>query len=481
MRILYLTPYVPDAIRTRPYNLLKAMAGRGHALTLLCVAQGDGLFARRPSAAEEAALAELRACGIRAAAVVLPRWRSLLNCLLALPSATPLQAVYCWSPTLARQLAVELGPVSSRFTPPAAALPTPSASLAAPALERYDVFHIEHLRAARYGLCLGNSKFEIRNSNCLHPPIVWDSVDCISHLFAQSAERSRNLFGRVVTRLELPRTRRYEAMLLRAFDHALVTSAVDQAAFAALRPEPQGVNFQPPTSNLQLPTSNLQPPTVLPNGVNLARFCPGDAPLREPEIVFSGKMSYHANVTAALYLAQEVMPLIWQERPDARLIIAGSGPPAAVQSLAGPRVAVTGYVSDLASLLRRAAVAAAPMPYGAGIQNKVLEAMACGTPVVATPQAVSALAAQAGAEVLVGTNAAELAAHVVRLLGDPAAARRIGAAGRAYVERQHDWASIAERLEQVYGEEIGKTRPALPPLACGERPLPSPLCGEGRG
>ncbi len=459
MHILYLTPYVPTPIRVRPYYLLHTLARRGHAVTLLCVAQGDGLLARRPSAPEEAALAELRALGIRATAVVLPRWRSLLNCLLVLPTRTPLQAVYCWSPTLARQLGAELGTVFSRFTHHAAPLPTPSAVLPAPHPQQYDVLHIEHLRAARYGIQLSTSNLQLPTSN-FQPPIIWDSVDCISHLFAQSAERSRGFFGRIITRVELPRTRRYEAMLVRAFDRTLVTSAVDQAAFATLLPETQPANLQPvtcqPATSANLQPATCQPATVLPNGVDLATFAPADTPREAAEVVFSGKMSYHANVTAALYLAQEIMPLVWKRRPEAHLTIVGSEPPPAVQSLAGPRINVTGYVPDLPPYLRRAAVAVAPMPYGAGIQNKVLEAMACTTPVVATPQAISALAARPGEHVLVGETAAALAAHIVELLNDPERARQIGQAGRAYVERHHDWDAIAGRLEQVYREEIAR-------------------------
>ncbi len=437
MRILYLTPYVPTPIRVRPYNLLKTMAGRGHDITLLCIAQGEGLAARRPSAREQAALAELGALGVDTHAVVLPRWRSLLNCLLAIPTRTPLQAVYCWSPRLARLLRAELD--SSLPAAPAPAPHAPSPEPFAPGPEPYALLHIEHLRGARYG-------FQLPTSN-LQPPIIWDSVDCISHLFTQSAQRSRSLFGRLVTRLELPRTRRYESKLLQRFARALVTSAVDQQAFAALVPEPQAA------------TCNLQPATVLPNGVDLSYFSPDDTPRQQCEVAFSGKMSYHANVTAALYFAREVLPLIQEREPAAHLTIIGSEPTPEVRAVAGPAVAVTGHVADVRPYLRRAAVAVAPMPYGAGIQNKVLEAMACATPVVATPQAVSALSARPGEEVLVGETAAELAAHVVGLLSNPARACEIGRAGRAYVERCHDWSTVAGLLEQVYDEEVARRAP----------------------
>lgn len=444
MDILFLTPYAPTPIRTRPYNLLKALAGRGHRITLFCIAQGEGWLARHPAPAESAALEELRAFGIAVHAVVLPRLHSLRNCLRALPTSFPLQAVYCWSPTLARLLHYALSP------DPYALSPMP-----------WSLLHIEHLRAACYGLWL-------QKRTRLSIPVVWDSVDCISHLFEQSARISRSAFGRLATRLELARTRRYEARLLHAFDRTLVTSPVDAAAFSTLSPEPlspspvpSALSLEPYVPNpmpyaLNPKPSTLSPvPFVLPNGVDLTYFYPANLP-RRPEVVFSGKMSYHANVTAALYLLDEVMPWVWRSRPDVHLTIVGSRPPRSIRARAGERVAVTGYVEDVRPFLQQAAVAVAPMPYGAGIQNKVLEAMACATPVVATPQAVSALRVSPGIHLRVGKTPEELAAHILDLLEHPEVADALGRAGRTYVEQHHDWQRVAQQLEGLYEEETAR-------------------------
>ena len=440
MDILFLTPYVPTPIRTRPYNLLKALAGRGHRITLLCIAQGEGWLAHRPSPEENTALEELRALGITAHAVVLPRLHSLLNCLRALPTPLPLQAVYCWSPALAYLLRRALSPE------PYALCPMPCSLL-----------HIEHLRAARYGLWL-------QKQTRLSIPVIWDSVDCISHLFEQSARASRSAFGRLVTRLELARTRRYEARLLHAFDRTLVTSPVDAAALSALSPQPHSPPSAPytlspvPYALSSVPYALSPAPFVLPNGVDLAYFHPDNIP-RRPEVVFSGKMSYHANITAALYLLDEVMPRVWRSRPDVHLTIAGSRPPRSIRARAGEQVTVTGYAEDIRPFLQRAAVAVAPMPYGAGIQNKVLEAMACATPVVATPQAITALRVSPGTHLRVGKTPEELAAHILDLLEHPEAAETIGRAGRAYVEQYHNWQRVAQQLEGLYEEEIARQGP----------------------
>jgi glycosyltransferase involved in cell wall biosynthesis len=91
-----------------------------------------------------------------------------------------------------------------------------------------------------------------------------------------------------------------------------------------------------------------------------------------------------------------------------------------------------------------------PVSYGAGIQNKVLEAMACGTPVVASPQAVSALQATDGKHLLVAEGSTAFAQAVLRLLDAPDLRAWLGQAGRQYVEGHHNWDRIAGQLEEVY-------------------------------
>jgi polysaccharide biosynthesis protein PslH len=190
---------------------------------------------------------------------------------------------------------------------------------------------------------------------------------------------------------------------------------------------------------------------VVPNGVDLDYFRPTGEPREPATLVFSGKMSYHANHTAALYLLNEVMPLVWRERRDVRVMIVGAGPAPSLQRLAAdPRVMVTGYVPDLRPYLARATVAVCPIRYGVGVQNKVLEALAMGAPVITARQTTVALAQLTGRELLVADNAAEFAVGVVQLLGQPEACELLGGAGRAYVEAQYSWDRSALALEQCY-------------------------------
>jgi polysaccharide biosynthesis protein PslH len=393
MRILFIVAYAPSLIRVRPYQLIRALVERGHAVTLATLVERDD---------ELDALAQVRSWGVEVVCQRLSKARALANCAAALLTRDPLQAHFCWHPGLAVSIETLL---SQRA---------------------FDVVHVEHLRSARYGL---------RAQTRARSPVIWDSVDSITHLFEQSAKRSASLPKRLITALDLPRTRRYEGELVRAFAHVCVTSPVDRGALRALG------------------GARAKPVTVVPNGVDLAAFAPSDAPRDPRGLVFSGKMSYHANISAALHLARAIMPRVWAQMPDATLTVVGKDPPPAVRALADQhpgRVIVTGFVPDLAPYLQRASAALVPVFYGAGLQNKVLEAMATATPVVASPAAVSALDPDQLTGALIADDADAFAAHVLALLGDPVRARALGCAGRAFVERHHTWRSAAQLLEQIY-------------------------------
>ena len=414
MDILFVVPYTPTLIRVRPYNLIRFLARHGHRITLATLWEN-------PS--EYQTLVEWQAQGIEVIAAPLTRAQKVWNSLQTLPTRTPLQATYCWQPNLKSQISN----LKSQF----------------------DVAHVEHLRGAQYAPHL-ESQFSAQPASARNLksqiPVVWDSVDCITYLFEQAARQSQSLSSKLITRLELGRTRRYEGWLVGQFDKVLVTSETDKAVLGQL-------------SNSMSKTPKLQSEiAVLPNGVDLEYFTPNPKACQPDTLVFSGKMSYHANIAAALYLVSEVMPLVWAQRPDVRLVIAGSRPPSAVQKLSRDypaQIEVTGYVPDLRLPLLQASVAVAPLLYGAGIQNKVLEAMACGTPVVASPLAISALShVQPGTDCLVADSPQAFAEEILGLLGDHTLQERLSAAGRHYVESYHNWDSIAAQLEAIYLQSI---------------------------
>ena len=412
MNILYIVPYVPNRIRVRPYSLIRALAERGHRIIL------GTLYT---DAKEYGELEELRPYCAEIYAAPMPTWHSLANALQALPTGDPLQSVYSWNGKLARNL-------SHRIASPDGKPPI-------------DIVHVEHLRGARYGVYLSASPDGHGHDSKRRPPVVWDSVDSISLLFRQAAARSRRLYSRLISRFELPRTERFEGWLANQFAKVLVTSSADRAAI-----------FELAHSKDAVPEI-----AVLPNGVDCDYFAPGLPELRQPStLVISGKMSYHANVAMCLSFVSEVLPLVQAEMPEVRLLIVGKDPPAEVRALAeNPAVTVTGTVEDIRPYLQKATLAVAPLAYGTGIQNKVLEAMACATPVVASSQAVAALNVINGRDVIIADAPHEMAHAMLTLLNNIHRRQAVGMAGRRYVEENHRWQNIAARLEEIYDGIIG--------------------------
>ncbi len=395
MDILFIVPYMPNLIRTRPYNLIRHLSERGHRVTLQTLWVNEQ---------EKEQLEHLRQICHDVSALPMSTRQSLWNSLQAVPSRQPLQSVYSWNPELVSHL--------NGSSP-------------------YDVVHVEHLRGARYGVYLK------QHTNL---PVVWDSVDCISHLFRQAAAQSKSMLGRMRSRFELGRSAWYEGWLMDKFDHVLVTSPIDKQALLDLVPDDVAAS----------------PVSVLANGVDTINFYPDPAVTRDPEtVVISGKMSYHANITMVLHLVNEIMPLVWAARPSVKLIIVGKDPVHEITALTdNPNIVVTGMVDAVTPYLQQATIAVAPITYGAGVQNKVLEAMACATPVITTPRAVSALQAVPGEDVLVADNAADFASAVLDVLDDPEKQEMLGRNGRRYVETTHQWSAIAAQLETIYQETV---------------------------
>ena len=403
MKIAFVVPYVPNQVRTRPYNLINQLARQGHEVDVFTV--GTGSVDRVDA---EALKSKCR----QVFYFEQPVWRSLLNSAIAIPSGKPLQSVYSLHGDLLKLLSRVLEGMGGS--------------------SNYDIAHVEHLRGSEYGTFI--------KSHFPDLPVIWDSVDCISHLFRQAAGQSRSVFGRLVSRFELSRTEKAEARLLQVFDHVLVTSNIDRRALISTVGD----------------KGRSAPVSILSNGVDQDYFVPNPAIPKEPDtLVFSGKMSYHANISMVKYLVNEIMPLIWQHRPKVRLIVVGKDPSAEIKRLGeNPLIQVTGTVSDIRPFLWRSTVAVAPLVYGAGVQNKILEAMAVGLPVVTTSKALSSLNVTPGGEAQVGDTPTGFSAAVLNLLDNAHLRTETSRLGLAYVGEYHHWGKIVEQLVHIYTKEV---------------------------
>ncbi|MGH7264962.1 MAG: glycosyltransferase [Candidatus Rokuibacteriota bacterium] len=258
------------------------------------------------------------------------------------------------------------------------------------------------------------------------------------------ASRIRRLFAR----LEARKLMRDELAACRGSDAVLAVSAVDAAA---LRPHAGPV-----------------PVRVVPNGVDTEFFTPGGEPEHPGRILFTGAIGYRPNTDATCHFAERILPRIRAAAPDATFAVVGKDPPEQVRRLAGEGVVVTGTVPDVRPWMRTAAVFVVPLRVGGGTRLKILEAMASGRPVVSTSVGCEGLDVTPEEDILVGDTPEAFAAQVLRCLRDPGLRARLGARGRALVERRYRWEAIGDRLAAFY-EELWRSRSAAP-RARGARP-----------
>jgi glycosyltransferase involved in cell wall biosynthesis len=178
-----------------------------------------------------------------------------------------------------------------------------------------------------------------------------------------------------------------------------------------------------------------------------------------PTVLFVGGFGHPPNVEAALTLAKRIFPDVVAQRPESRLYLVGDKPPAEIQALADDCVIVTGAVPDVLPYLEQAAVVVAPVAVGGGMRLKVLEALAAGKALVATPLAVEGLAIRDGEHALVVDSDEAFAEALLRLLDDPGERRRLGAGARKWAEQHLDLALSAAAYERLYDELLSTSPP----------------------
>lgn len=421
MNVLFVVAYAPNPVRVRPYQFIRTLLSRGNQVTVATLWTSEE---------EKSDLAHLGELGVEVIATGIARIRTVQNLAHAVLQGSSLQSHWSWEPSL-------FGKLCDVLTE-----------------RKYDVIHVEHLRGSRYALALQG--FIETGKARGRPPVVWDSVDAITALFEQARRLAPGLKTKLMTTVDQARTRRDEGMLASSFARVVVTSERDGEVLVRLATECSPERGAAARATLR----------VIANGVDSTVFSFAGMDTREPAtLVFSGKMSYHANAATARFLVNEIMPLVWQSKPETCLWIVGKDPGQEMLDWTKRypgKIVVTGAVPDMGLVLGKATLAVAPLVYGAGIQNKVLEAMACGTPVLASPLAVSALQIEPGVDLEIADGAATFAQAICNLLDDPAKREQMGRAGRAYVENKHSWNAATAALEQVYREAVQASAATTP-------------------
>ncbi|MCG4256549.1 Hint domain-containing protein [Acetobacter senegalensis] len=169
-------------------------------------------------------------------------------------------------------------------------------------------------------------------------------------------------------------------------------------------------------------------------------------------VLFLGNFSHAPNVDAAFWLAEEIMPLVWRQRPDIRCVIAGADMPEQIRRLAAPSIEVIGHVPDCGTLFDKVRLSIAPLRFGAGVKGKILDSLGAGVPCVMTPIAAEGMELPRDFTDATGETAEALAALIVSLHDDSTTHARMVQAGRRFIRERHDHARIIDALGRIAGD-----------------------------
>jgi sugar transferase (PEP-CTERM/EpsH1 system associated) len=257
-------------------------------------------------------------------------------------------------------------------------------------------------------------------------PKLMDFIDLDSQKWLDYAATSRQPMRAIYSR-EGTTLRSFEKKVLALCDQSMFTSMTEFRICKQLAPDARAM--------------------VLSNGVELKRE--RQAAGRRNTVVFVGSMDYFPNIDAMLYFTREILPLIRREIPDVHLSIVGRNPTSQVQALSRLKnVTVTGGVEHVDPYLNDAAVSVIPLRIARGIQNKILESMAHGVPVVTSRVALDGIAAKPGRDVLVADEPDSFAEKTVALLRDRKVRDQLAANAFALVQKEYRWEARLEQLEE---------------------------------
>ena len=321
-----------------------------------------------------------------------PKWKSYLNVLLTLFSNKPFQVGYFNSKAFKNKLENKLKHYN------------------------YDAIHVQHLRM---------SQFIPKN---IMGMAVLDLPDAFSMYWKRRYLKESNIFLRQFNRIEHLRLAKFEKKIIPKFNKTLVCSVEDQK---------------------YLEKSTNSPIKILQNGVDIETFFPDNRIEFKPQrILFTGNMDYAPNIDAVEYFTQDIFPSILKNFPNSQFIIAGQRPVSKVKSLESKNIQVLGFIENLTDEYRKAHLVVSPLRIGAGTQNKVLESLACGVPVVSTYIGYAGLELpDKESGVLPSSNSDEFILNVNKILSSTQYRNQLSEKGMNHIIKNFSWKGISIKLE----------------------------------
>jgi glycosyltransferase involved in cell wall biosynthesis len=306
---------------------------------------------------------------------------------------------------------------------------------------RFDAVHADQLWMAPYAL---KAKAEAQAIG-YSPRLVLDQHNAVYLIPKRMADSSKNPFLRAWLRQESKRMAKYEKWACHQFDHVVWVTKEDLTAVNSLQADPAVYSpNQLKEAELSKNTNSVIPicfDSSLTAWIN---------PLPETkEILFLGGMHWPPNAEGVVWFANEVLPLIHKELPQARFVVIGKQPPEALKSL-GEAVITPGYVENPNNYWAATRAFVVPLHAGGGMRVKILDAWARGIPVISTTIGAEGIEYTPGENILIADSPQEFAKDVKQVLTDNDLAGRLGKGGRAALENRYDWKRIYPTWDKIY-------------------------------
>ncbi len=268
----------------------------------------------------------------------------------------------------------------------------------------------------------------------------WHNIE--SEILARYAENDSNPLRAWYARRTSDLSRNVETELLRLCDAHTVCSGREREVL-----------------HQSVPEARIE---VAGNGVDCEFFAANPtASGARNDVLFMGRMDYHANIDAALYFVRKIWPLIHARRPELRLVIAGAQPAKAILALREQGITVTGTVDDVRPYYQSALTSVVPLRVGGGTRLKVLEAMAAGTPVISTTLGAEGLEVTPGRDILIADSPEAMADAVISLQAGSQQWQEIAANDRRLVKAKYDWSVVGEILWCLHREQVAMAKACL--------------------